>query len=91
MIVSTADRTIIDIDNTIKRTYSYGMKNYPELTREQQIERIYEHLTEKYGENGYAKIYLEDKEFEEALQKLRQALSNKEEFIERVKKVIESK
>ena len=24
MIVSTADRTIIDIDNTIKRTYSYG-------------------------------------------------------------------
>lgn len=91
MIVSTADRTIIDIDNTIKRTYSYGMKNYPELTREQQIERIYGHLTEKYGENGYAKIYLEDKEFEEALQKLRQALSNKEEFIERVKKVIESK
>ncbi len=91
MIVSTADRTIIDIDNTIKRTYSYGMKNYPELTREQQIERIYEHLTEKYGENGYAKIYLEDKEFQEGLQKLRQALSNKEEFIERVKKVIESK
>lgn len=89
MIVSTADRTIIDIDNTIKRTHSYGMKNYPELTREQQIERIYEHLTEKYGENGYAKIYLEEKEFEEALQKLRQALSNKEEFIERVKKVIE--
>ena len=41
---------------------------------------------EKYGENGYAKIYLEDKEFEEALQKLRQVLSNKEEFIERVKK-----
>ena len=91
MIVSTADRMIIDIDNTIKRTYSYGMKNYPELTREQQIERIYEHLTEKYGENGYAKIYLEDKEFEEGLQKLRQALSDKEEFIERVKKVIESK
>ena len=91
MIVSTADRTIIDIDNTIKRSYSYGMKNYPGISKEQQIERIYEHLTEKYGENGYAKIYLEDKEFEEALQRLRQALSNKEEFIERVKKVIESK
>lgn len=91
MIVSTADRTIIDIDNTIKRSYSYGMKNYQGISKEQQIERVYEHLTEKYGENGYAKIYLEDKEFEEALQKLRQALSNKEEFIERVKKVIESK
>lgn len=27
-IVSTADRTIIDIDNTIKRSYSYGKRNY---------------------------------------------------------------
>lgn len=88
MIVSTADRTIIDIDNTIKRSYSYGKRNYILLSEEEQIERIYEHLTEKYGENGYAKIYLEDKEFDEAIQKLRQALSNKEEFIKRVKKVV---
>ena len=61
-------------------------KNYPNLSKEKQIERIYQHLTKKYGENGYAKIYLEDKEFEEALNKLRQELSNKEEFIKRVKK-----
>ena len=86
-IVSTADRTIIDIDNTIKRSYSYGKRNYIGLSEEEQIERVYQHLTEKYGENGYAKVYLEDKEFEDALDKLRQALSNKEEFIERVKKV----
>lgn len=87
-IISTADRTIIDIDNTIKRTYSYGLKNFPELNDQQQIERIYQHLSEKYGEEGYAKVYLEDKEFEEALQKLRKALSNKEEFINRVKQVL---
>ena len=60
MIISTADRTIVDIDNTIKRTYSYGKKNYAELPEEEQVERVYEHLTEKYGENGYAKIYLEE-------------------------------
>lgn len=88
MIVSTADRTIIDIDNTIKRSYSYGKRNYEGLSEEEQVERVYQHLTEKYGENGYAKIYLEDKEFDEAIKKLRQALSNKEEFIKRVKKVI---
>lgn len=88
MIVSTADRTIIDIDNTIKRSYSYGKRNYKELTEEEQIERMYNYLKEKYGENGYAKIYLEDEEFDEAIEKLRQALSNKEKFIERVKKVI---
>jgi len=87
-IISTADRTIIDIDKTIKRSYSYGKRNYIDLSEEEQIERVYQHLTEKYGENGYAKIYLEDKEFENALHKLRQALSNKNDFIKRVIKVI---
>lgn len=91
MIVSTADRTIIDIDNTIKRSYSYGKRNYIGISEEEQIERVYQHLNEKYGEDGYAKVYLEDKEFDEAIQKLRQALSNKNEFIERVKRVIKQK
>ena len=49
---------------------------------------MYEHLVEKYGENGYAEVYLEDKEFDEAVSKLRQALENREEFIERVKRVV---
>lgn len=87
-IISTADRTIIDIDNTIKRSYSYGKRNYIGLSEEEQIERVYQHLTEKYGENGYAKVYLEDKEFEDALYKLRQALEDKNEFIKRVRKVV---
>ena len=87
-IVSTADRTIIDIDTTIRRSYSYGKKNYVGISEEEQIKRVYSHLKEKYGENGYAKVYLKDEEFEEALQKLRQALSNKQEFMNRVKRVI---
>lgn len=87
-IVSTADRTMINLQDIIKRSYSYGKRNYVELSEEEQINRVYEHLKEKYGLYGYAKTYIEDKEFEESLQKLRQALSNKEEFIEIVKKVI---
>ena len=87
-IVSTADRTIVDMDNTIKRSYTYGKKNYIGLSEEEQFERVYEHLVEKYGENGYAKVYLEDKEFAEAVSKLRLALENREEFIERVKRVV---
>mgnify|MGYP002562836620 CR=1 FL=1 len=90
-IVSTADRTIIDIENTIRRACSYGKRNYAELSEEEQIERVYQHLTEKYGENGYARVYLEDKEFDESIKKLRQALSNKEEFIKRVKRVVKEK
>ena len=87
-IVSTADRSIIDIDTSIRRTYSYGKRNYVGLSEEEQIERVYSHLKEKYGENGYAKVYLKDEEFEETLQKLRQALSNKQDFINRVKRVV---
>ena len=87
-IISTADRTIIDIDNTIKRSYSYGKRNYIGLSEDEQIERVYLHLKDKYGENGYAKVYLEDKEFENALYKLRQALEDKNEFIKRVRKVV---
>lgn len=87
-IVSTADRTIVDMDNTIKRSYTYGKKNYIGLSEEEQCDKVYEHLVEKYGESGYAKVYLEDKEFDEAVSKLRQALENREEFIERVKRVV---
>lgn len=87
-IVSTADRTIIDVEDTIKRAYSYSKRNFPNLSEDEHLERIYQHLSEKYGENGYAKVYLEDKEFEESLNKLREALSNKDEFIRRAKQVI---
>ena len=90
-IVSTADRTIKSIDNCIKRTYLYGKKNYPGLlTQEEQINRIYEHLNDKYGLNGYAKTYLYDEEFEIAKKKFIEALSDKDTFIKRIEKVIEN-
>ena len=88
MIVSTADRTIMDTDNSIRRAYSYGKKHYAGISEEEQIERVYQHLSEKYGENGYAKVYLKDEEYDEAIKKLREALVDKEKFIERVKEVV---
>jgi len=87
-IVSTADRTIMSIDDSIRRTYYYGKNNYSNLSEEEQYERVYDHLRRKYGENGYARFYLEDEEYEEALRKLREALSDKKSFIKRVEKVI---
>lgn len=89
-IVSTADRTIKSIDDCIKRTYLYGKKNYPDLsTKKEQINKIYEHLNDKYGPNGYAKTYLYDEEFEIAKKKFIEALSNKDNFIKRIENVIE--
>ena len=87
-IVSTADRTIVNIDNTIRRSYSYGKRNYQGITEEEQIQKVYEHLKDKYGENGYAKVYLEDKEFDEAMKEFRKALQDKDSFIQRIKKVV---
>ena len=87
-IVSTADRTIVKIDNNIKRAYSYIKKNFQEITEEEQIQKVYEHLKDKYGEKGYAKVYLEDKEFDEAMKEFRKALQDKDSFIQRIKKVV---
>lgn len=89
-IVSTADRCISDIDYSIKRAYSYGLKHFPEYSKEEQIERVYDHLKEKYGEGGYGKVFLKDEEYENALSKLQDALSNKDEFIERIINVTKS-
>lgn len=88
MIVSTADRTIVDINESIRRAYFFGMKNFPNLSKEEQIERVYNHLKDRFGEDGYYKVYLEDKEFDIALEKLRSSLSNKKEFINRVIEVV---
>ena len=90
-IASTADRTIVKIDNTIKRSYSYGKRNYQGITEEEQIQKVYEHLKDKYGENGYAKVYLEDKEFDEAMKEFRKALKDKDSFIQRIRKVVKDK
>lgn len=43
-IVSTADRTISDINYTIKRACISASKKHPELSKEEQIEKAYEHL-----------------------------------------------
>lgn len=87
-IISSADRTIIDIDNTIRRTYLYGKKHESNYTHEQLVNRVYEHLSHKYGENGYAKCYIKDEEFENALNSLRSILKDKESFCKRVEECV---
>lgn len=89
-LVSTADRTIMSIEEYIKRTYLYGLKNYPELSKEERIIRVYEHLSKKYGEAGYAKMYFQDQKLIDSLLKIREELKDKEHFKEKTKKIIES-
>lgn len=63
-IVSTSDRNA-DIISAIKRTYSYRVKNFPEMSLEEVIEDSRKHLHDKFGLKGYAneKIYFQDEDY----------------------------
>ena len=80
-IVSSADRNNT-IEDCLLRTYTYGKRLNPSLTDEELYLRAHKVLNEKFGENGYAKFYFKDKEYEKFLYDLRKLLKNKNKFIE---------
>ena len=58
-IVAEADR-FIDPETIVRRTVQYGLDHYPELNREEQYQRMLTHLKEKYGRDGYLKLWFPD-------------------------------
>ena len=80
-IVSSADRNT-SIDEPLKRTYQYTLKHCPGLSIDEIIDRAYNHLSEKYGQEGYAKekMYFKDVEYETFLNDLASLLKDKEKF-----------
>ena len=92
LIVSDADRTT-DIFDMITRCYNFTLKYYSDLCEEKRYIRIYSHLTEKYGTNGYAKFYLEEskvvimKPFLEAQEILKIEFKFKEIYIKLIKNI----
>ena len=80
-IVSTADRNNT-VEACLMRSYTYGKKLEPDYTDEQLFERAYEHLKLKFGENGYAKFFFKDEEYEKFLSDIRVLLSDKNKFID---------
>ena len=80
-IVSTADRNIT-IEDCLSRTYTYGKKLNPSASDEELYLRAHDVLIKKFGENGYAKFFFEDEEYEKFLKDIRELLSNKKLYIE---------
>ena len=74
-IVAEADR-LIDSDVAISRCLQYGLAHYPELTRDEQIERARVHLQKKYAEGGYLQLLLPDSPNAEPLAVLRSLLKD---------------
>ncbi len=79
-IVSSADRNN-EVESCLKRTYTYGKKLNPDATDEELFLRAYDVLVKKFGEDGYAKFYFRDKQYEDFLVELRDLLKDKDNYI----------
>lgn len=80
-IVSTADRNNT-VEACLRRSFTYGKKLEPNCSDDELFERAYKHLKMKFGENGYAKFFFKDEEYENFLKELRELLADKKLFIE---------
>ena len=74
-IVAEADRCI-DPLTIIRRTIQYGHDHYPEMDREEHFRRMQKHLHEKYGRNGYLKLWFPDSQNAIRLEELRNMMDN---------------
>ena len=79
-IVSSADRNN-RVEDCLRRTYTYGKKLNPEATDEELFLRAYDVLVNKFGEDGYAKFYFKDSQYENFLKELRNLLKDKDKYI----------
>ena len=80
-IVSSADRNN-RVEDCLRRTYTYGKKLNPNATDEELFLRAYDVLVNKFGEDGYAKFYFKDIQYEDFLKDLRELLKDKEKYID---------
>lgn len=78
-IVAEADR-VIDTETIVRRALQYGMKQYPELDREQQYLRLMDHMREKYAEGGYLKLWIPHGDNARRLQEFRKTLADEPAF-----------
>ena len=74
-IVAEADR-FIEPETIIRRTVQYGLEHYPELDKEGHYERTLAHLHEKYGRNGYLKLWFTKSPNAQRLEQLRQMMED---------------
>lgn len=87
-IVSSADRNI-NIDDILKRTYTYRVSHFPDSSVEEIINESLEHIKKKFGSGGYAsnKMYFVDEDYNLFLSLVDELVSDESLFRERYIKV----
>lgn len=74
-IVAEADRDL-SADHVFSRAVYYGLDHHPQLDKEQQWQRFEQHVHNKYGRNGYMKLWIPGSDNEKHLQTLRDIIAN---------------
>lgn len=74
-IVAEADRCIEPM-TIIRRTIQFGLDHYPELDREEHFQRMMSHLHEKYGREGYLKLWFSESPNAIRLEELRKMMDD---------------
>lgn len=85
-IIAEADR-IIDADTIMTRTVQYGMSHYPTLTKEKHIERAVAHIHEKYGREGYLKLWIPESPNAAQLEEFRSIIDNAAKLKKRLEEI----
>lgn len=86
MIVAEADR-VIDGETIIRRTIQFGLKHYPDLDRKGHVARAVEHLHEKYGRNGYLRLWIPWSDNAERLNRLQNLIDNPSALMQEVERI----
>lgn len=83
-IISSADRNT-NVDDMLRRTYSYRIKHNPNDSFEQIVEESRKHIISKFGSNGYAKekMYFDDEEYINFLNEINSLINNIDDFKKR--------
>ena len=76
-IVAEADRDL-DPTTVFTRAIEYGLDHYPEKSYDEQWQRFVQHMTEKYSNSGYIKLWISDSPNEARLKEIRETINNTE-------------
>lgn len=80
-IVAEADREL-DPDVVFRRAVEYGLDIYPEKKEEEQWQRFRKHISEKYGREGYIRLWIPNSPNAKNLAFIREVISNTEQLHE---------
>ena len=75
-IVAEADRDLMP-DVVFTRAVAFGLDRYPELDKTRQWERFARHMEEKYGVNGYLRLWIPNSPNEKYLKTVREIMSDR--------------